>query len=298
MRLFLIPGWCSEVCCNTGDNYLENLSVLRILVFSLLLANILLIALRMMQPDSGSSAAPAQAEFPSRKLPTIELAESLPENEMSEDAPTLGQAVTDSTGQEPAEATSALTGSDVDSAPIDQESMACIQVGPFENEASMVELKAELSQLFDSVQTREKRSIVDKGFWVYVPKYSTRAEAEQAVRELTAAGARELYIVPDGTMANAISLGFYARRERAEDRRLRLNDLGLVLDFMIEPQTEIEMSYWMEAGPVNPLNPTLIGLSYNNPDVQQIQVDCTGGEPRVEPGATLEDLAAENAEQN
>jgi hypothetical protein len=181
---------------------------------------------------------------------------------------------------------------------MDQESMACIQVGPFENEASMVGLKTELSQLFGRVQTREKQSIVDKGYWVYVPKYPTRAEAEQAVRELSAAGAREFYIVPDGTMANSISLGFYARRERAEDRRQRLNDFGLTLDFMIEPQTEIETSYWMEAGPVNPLNPTLIGLSHNNPDVQQIQVNCTGGDPREEPGAVLEDLAAGTAEQN
>ena len=272
--------------------------MLRIFVFSLLLANILLIAVRMMQPDSGSSAAPVQVEFPSRKLPTIELAENLPENEISEDASALEQVASDPAGEDPPETASALTGSDVDSEPIDQESMACIQVGPFENEASMDELKAELTQLFDRVQTREKRSIVDKGYWVYVPKYPTRAEAEQAVRELTAAGAREFYIVPDGTMANAISLGFYARRERAEERRLRLNDLGLTLDYMIEPQTEIESSYWMEAGPVNPLNPTLIGLSYNNPDVQQIQVSCAGGESREEPGVALEDRAAENAGQN
>jgi len=253
--------------------------VLRIFVFSLLLANILLIALRLLQPDSGDSAAPDSVEFESGKLPTIGLADELSETGLP--------AQTSAENVEPG-----LPEPDSAATPVEPQPMSCIQVGPFEDEASMAELKAELTILFDRVQSREKRSIVDKGYWVFLPKYPTRVEAEQAIKDMTAAGAREFYVMPDGAMANAISLGVYGSLERAEERRKQLNDLGLKLDVMIEPQTEIQTRYWMEAGPVNALNPTLIELSYNNPDVTQIQVDCSVGESRSEPGIEPEDLAA------
>lgn len=273
--------------------------MVRIFVFSLLLANILLIAMRLLQPDSGNSAAPVRVEFPSKKLPTIELAENLPETEMTGEASASGLPAPAS-----GEAESVSPELGWTPTPVELQPMSCIQVGPFEDEASMAELKAELTTLFDRVQSRERRSIVDKGYWVFLPKYSTRAEAEQANKDLAAAGVREFYIMPDGAMANAISLGVYERLDRAEERRQQLNDLGLTLDVMIEPQTEIQTRYWMEAGPVNALNPTLIELSYNNPDVTQTQVDCSSGDSRSETGVALEDLAAgavsddEASEQN
>ena len=267
--------------------------MLRIFVFSLLLANILLIALRLMQPDSGGSAAPVQVDAASNKLPTIELAENLPGTENSNEASAPGLPAQISAGELKEEATRALDVSEMASTPIEQRSMACIEVGPFENENAMAELKAKLVELFDWVQSREKQSIVDKGFWVYLPQFPSRAQAEQVARDISAAGVSELYIVPDGSMVNAISLGVYGRRERAEQRRQQLTNLGLTFDFMIEPQSEIESSYWLEAGPVSALNPTLIELSYNHPDIQQKQVDCSGGEPRQAPGIARENPGAD-----
>jgi hypothetical protein len=260
--------------------------VLRIFVYSLLLANILLIALRLLYPDYGKTEEPVRVTLPAKKLPTIELVRDLPATEMAGDPSISNPAGT--TGTETPEDRPETA---ADSRFLEQQPMACIQVGPFENEASMAELKAELSTLFDRVESHEKRSIVDRGYWVYLPKYASRAEAEQAVNDLTAVGAREFYIMPDGAMANAISLGVYDRREGAEERRQQLNDLGVTLDIMIEPRTEIRTQFWMEAGPVSALSPTLIELSFNNPDIQQLQVDCSITQPRVETGMEMEDLA-------
>lgn len=272
--------------------------MLRIFVYSLLLANILLIAMRMLQPDTEEAAAPPRVVSSASNLPSIELAENLPEEsatvtsvDNAEPDSEIEPGLPASTGE-----TQLLSGKD-NSAPIrEQQSMACIQVGPFETEESLADLQVELGQLFDRVQSRETRSIVDKGYWVYLPSYPTRAQAAQVIKEMSAAGAREFYIVPDGSMVNAISLGVYERRERAERRRQQLNDLGLMFDFMIEPQTEIETRYYLEAGPVNALNPTLIELSYNNPDTQQIQVDCSFTGPNPEPGVAFQDLVTESAD--
>ena len=238
--------------------------MLRIFVYSLLLANILLITMRMLQPEPETPPAVIRMSTPVKKLPTIELVEV---QSSTSDSATPVVIEQPEQSVEPQEQPMPEAGP-----------MACIRVGPFETIEEYATLENELNQLFDRVQTRESRSIVDKGYWVYLQAYDSRAQASQVMKALTSAGARDFYIVPEGSMQNAISLGVYDRRQSAERRREQLNNLGLTMDFMIEPQTEIETRYYLEAGPVNALNPTLIELSYNNPDTAQIQIDCSSGE--------------------
>jgi hypothetical protein len=53
----------------------------------------------------------------------------------------------------------------------------------------------------------------------------------------------------------------------------------------VQLQTEIVSQYWLDAGPVDALNPALIRLSVGHPDVKQLQISC--------PSEALESQAAE-----
>jgi hypothetical protein len=226
--------------------------VLRILVFILVLLNILLLALRYLQPDE-NDPLPKVVTPQITQLPRIEL--------LPKDLPG-GTDLTDSPGSRPAEV------------PVSQ---ACMMLGPFVAEADFASLKLELQQLFEQVRQRESKAIVDQGYWVFVPPFSSRTEAIQATDQLQEVGASEFYVIGSGNSANAVSLGVYNRLEMAEQRRNELHSLGLVLDIQISRQTDIKSSYWLEAGPVDAMDPVLLPIALNYPQVQLLQVDCTGG---------------------
>jgi hypothetical protein len=229
--------------------------VLRIIVLGLLLANILLIAFRVLQPDAGDGKASAEIDPELTELPRIELADdALPPDDDTEAQTSVGfrDLVT-------------ASGSDVH---------GCIRFGPFESESELQALQPDLQKLFDAVHARVTNSLVESGYWVFLPPHSTRPEAEQTMEQLTAAGARDLYVVPRGNLVNAVSLGIYDSRDRAESRREQIAGLDPGLNIAIQLQTEIETRLWLEAGPVDALNPVLIQLSLNHPDVQQMQIRC------------------------
>ena len=229
--------------------------VLRIIVLGLLLANILLIALRVLQPDAGENMVSAEPGPELTALPRIELAgEALPPDD---DAETQ-------TSVEFRDLAMA-SGSD---------ELGCIRFGPFEAESELQALQPDLQKLFDGVHARETNSLVETGYWVFLPPHSTRPEAEQTMEQLTTAGARDLYVVPRGDLVNAVSLGMYDSRERAESRREQLAGLDPELNIAIQLQAEMQTRFWLEAGPVDALNPVLIQLSLNHPDVQRTQIRC------------------------
>ena len=243
--------------------------MLRILVIALLVANILLFAMKFMQPDA-EDAGPAESTTPTES--------SSPNNApLPEIEPVQDNSPEDGLGnlqlsEEPDDA--AAESEAVPAALADV--ISCVRLGPFESESQMASLRAELQNSFNRVQPRETKSIVDKGFWVLLPPYPTRAEAEKTVDQLSEAGVGDTYIVPNGESANAVSLGIYARRERAEQRRGEINARVPGLNIVVELQTEIQSQYWLDAGPVDALDPALIQLSVGHPDVNQLQIGCPG----------------------
>ena len=246
--------------------------MLRMFVWGLLLVNIVLITLRLMQPDAEEASPASATRAESEPLAGIELIEdSLPANAITG----LEQA---------AEPIVADTPQQANEETIEPEALSCARLGPFDSEIDMAGLQSELQGLFSLVQTRETKSIVDKGYWVYLPAYSTRAKADEVTELLTTAGASDFYIVPRGKSVNAVSLGIYAQREWAETRRGQIRKLGLGVDIVVELQTEIISQFWLEAGPVDALNPALIQLSISHPDVQHLQISCPPD--RQEPPST------------
>ena len=228
--------------------------MLRIIVIGLVLINILIIAAKMMLPTEERQAIEITRNATSR-VPSIRL--------LSKDSST--QTANPGLPNQPE------TAEDIAS------SYSCIRLGPFESEADLALVESELQNQFQRLYSWETKSIVDNGYWVFVPPHSSRGEAEQTIAQLTAAGASEFYIVPGGNTANAISLGVYQRRVRAGERRDQLQSLGLTLDIEIAQQTAIKSSYWLETGPVDALNPVLLPIAYSYPDAEQLQTLCSEG---------------------
>ena len=238
--------------------------MLRIVVFGLILINIFLIAVWLLQPAEndgqwvGAVSAKTddqmigEASSGIERLPRIKLLQE----ELQAVAP-------------PTETKGSTAAMDIPGA------HACIRLGPFDSESELASLQSELQSQFERVSLRETKTIVDKGYWVFLRPYSTRSEAVQVADKLTAAGASEFYVVPGGKSVNAISLGVYVRRERAEERRDQIQSLGLALNITISPQTELRSSFWLEAGPVDAFNPVLLPIAIDHPEAHQLQVSCT-----------------------
>ncbi|MFC1796096.1 SPOR domain-containing protein [Pseudomonadota bacterium] len=232
------------------------MTVLRMFVLSLVLINIVLFAARALQPGGSSADEPVQNEVRNTPRPSIELLENLPVN---------NAVVEPEISVEPQEQPSAQAA---------MESPGCIQLGPFNSEDGLAVFQTEVVNLFERVQTLETESTVEKGYWVYLPPYPTRAEALQVVEQMSEAGAKDFYVVPRGITVNAVSLGVFRNMSRAERRQKQIRKLDLGLDIAIELQTDIESRYWLQGGPIDALDPALIQLSSSYPQIEQLQIPC------------------------
>ena len=232
------------------------MTVLRMFVLGLLLVNIVLLAARALQPGGFSANEPVESDVKNTPRPTIELLEILPVNDA---------VVEHKISSEPQEQPSAQAAI---------KSPGCIRLGPFNSEDNLAVFQTEVVNILEIVQTRETESTVDKGYWVFLPPYPSRAEALKVVEQMSRAGAKDFYVVPRGITTNAVSLGVFRSTARAERRQEQIRQLGLGLDIAIELQTEIESRYWLQGGPIDALDPALIQLSYSYPNIEQLRIPC------------------------
>lgn len=63
-------------------------------------------------------------------------------------------------------------------------------------------------------------------YWLYLPPLPSRAAAEGRVHSLEQEGIGDIYLIPDGDMRNAISLGLYAHRTSLARRQAQLHANG------------------------------------------------------------------------
>ena len=235
------------------------MTVLRMFVVSLLLVNIVLFAARALQPGGFSGDEPVEKEVKNTPRPSIELLEKLPVNDAAPEPEIVD------------------VSPELPSAQAAVESPDCIQLGPFNSEDDLAVFRTEVVSILKRVQTLKTESIVEKGYWVYLPPYPTRAEALQVVEQMSKAGGKDFYVVPRGTTVNAVSLGVFRSMTRAERRREQIRQLGLGLGVAIELQTETEPRYWLQGGPIDAQDPALIGLSSSYPHIEQLQMPCPAG---------------------
>ncbi len=202
------------------------------LVYLLLAANAALFAwgLRHLEPPPPRPlAAPAGPAMVNRLL----LLDEVEPGELRERAP-------------PAPAPVAVVGAEAgDSASSAASTALCLTVGPLDEGEQADQVRGWLEGEGGTAALRvgERREL--SLYWIYFPPVSSRGEAVERVGQMRGEGIEDIYIIPRGDMANAISLGVYSRRTSLDRRLAELRAKGY--DPSIVPRYRNRKATWIDA---------------------------------------------------
>ena len=183
--------------------------MLRILVISLFVANLLLLGFRGDQPTVQPEQKATRKVIENNNIPTIHLF-----SEMMEDQGLLSG------------------------------SRQCFSLGPFHTVEDKDETLLRLQAISTRISERHTQALVEKGYWVFMSPYESLLEANQALFSLQALGLEDIGIIYDGEWKNAISLGYFMRQENAARRKKGLEDRGYAP--LIRVQRKSEPRYWLD----------------------------------------------------
>ena len=231
--------------------------MLRILVISLVVANLLLLGFQASKPDP----EPAKPVAPKRvsgdpRVPTIHLF-----SEMVEDEALLG------------------------------ESRRCFSLGPFYSAEDRDVVRENLLRVSASVTGRETEALVEKGYWVFMPPYVSNLEANRELLSLKALGLDDVSIIQGGQWKNAISLGYFLRQENAQRRKKDLESRGFQPRIRVSRQSEPR--YWLDYEQPPGSELLAIDMSDRPNDFMQRAMPCSEDIQSVLEVARIEVEAAE-----
>jgi len=103
---------------------------------------------------------------------------------------------------------------------------SCISIGPFADVKDMTTVQQRLQDAGFTATLRTERGDIFAGYWVSLPPYGTRLEAEAALAKLHTSGVGDAYLLPEDSPANVISLGLFSEQANADRRRDEVTKLG------------------------------------------------------------------------
>ena len=117
--------------------------------------------------------------------------------------------------------------------------------GPFPSAAAAEAGSARLHAAGANVAQRLVPGKVRQGYWVYLPPFGSRREAEAAAKLLQQRGVKDLYVVTDEANRNAISLGVYSDRYGALAHQKKIRALGYYA--LVTERFRDAPRYWLDA---------------------------------------------------
>ena len=126
----------------------------------------------------------------------------------------------------------------------DQGNDECHSIGTFPTQADVRSAITALTPLTRRIQFREAHATQARGYWVYLPAFTTREQALTAARQLSSKGVRDYYVVTAGDQQNTISLGLFRDQGNAERRRAEIAALGFTPQSIA--RTEELPVYWLD----------------------------------------------------
>ena len=183
--------------------------MLRILVISLFVANLLLLGFQSSKPAARTETAVARTVAKDPGIPTIHLF-----SEMMEDQDLLSG------------------------------SRQCFTLGPFHESGDKDDVRSLLQDVSTRIGERQTEALVEKGYWVFMPPFASLLEANQELISLQALGLDDIGIMYDGEWKNAISLGYFLRQENALRRKKDLEERGY--EPLIRVQRQAEPRFWLD----------------------------------------------------
>jgi hypothetical protein len=130
----------------------------------------------------------------------------------------------------------------------------CWSVGPFVDPASSARAAALLKAKGFDPRQRAEQGRVAVGYWVYVGRLASQAEADRALVTLERNGIKDALVIPEtDNTGRRLSLGFYSERSGAEHRAQALRQAGL--SAQIAASKLPDTLYWVDLTPPPGMNP-------------------------------------------
>lgn len=160
----------------------------------------------------------------------------------------------------------------------------CYTVGPLQNEDDISALAAWFNAQGSQAKLRddERREVVST--WVFLPPHATREDADRKVRAMQTANIDDIYVIPRGDMANAISLGLYTQDDSLQRRVSELEARGFSPSVL--PRYKTVTASWFDVV-TNSAQPMTVGvLDQVFPGLIVRQVSCSDGPIAGDPAIT------------
>jgi len=157
---------------------------------------------------------------------------------------------------------------------------ACYTVGPLEDGERIERLEAWLEAEGGRPELRvdERREV--SLYWVYFPPFDTLEAAEARRRALRRAGIEDIYVIPGGDMARAVSLGMYSQRSSLERRLEELEEHGYTPSTM--PRYKITRASWLDVTFPGGRDLPVERFEGRFPGVRVSRAACDGAAPPAE----------------
>jgi hypothetical protein len=123
-------------------------------------------------------------------------------------------------------------------------SLRCGSIGPFATDQQAGRIAEQLRTAGLRVQPRTAERYEPAGHWVYLPPAADRESASRVSRELAARGVSDYYVVTTSERENAISLGLFRDKWRAEERAAAMRAQGFAPE--IEERYQTRFEYWLD----------------------------------------------------
>jgi hypothetical protein len=167
---------------------------------------------------------------------------------------------------------------------------ACFGVGPLETPDTTVAVQHWLAErgLEASLREDERREV--PLYWVYLPPAESRTAASTTVARLEAEGVEDIYLIPRGDMANAVSLGVYSQRASLERRLRDLRRRGY--DPAMAPRHRTTRAAWLDVAVPAGASFDAAALAERFPGIEASEAACPAGGGgldgrRPRPGSTI-----------
>ena len=123
----------------------------------------------------------------------------------------------------------------------------CTLVGPFSRLLSAEYFLEKLQSLDVKSEIRSIVVLSEPGYWLYLPPEKSRKDALRRLSELQARGI-DSYVIPDGNLANGISLGMFADKARAKSMEKSIEDKGYKPKIVDVPREQKELWVFLPEG--------------------------------------------------
>jgi hypothetical protein len=154
----------------------------------------------------------------------------------------------------------------------------CYAVGPFDTRGQAGPAGDRLKGMGLEYQLVSAPDPIEAGCWVFLPPLAGAAAVQQKIAELSAMGIHDHYVVREGTMQNAISLGVFSRRPNAERRLQELARRGIPA--RLGPYRRTRSVYWLQlwvAAPAVEQGQALQQAQWEGSGVRLRAIECPAG---------------------